>query len=309
MNRPVHNHSHSRSQTARPAGAARQRQWDWRAAGNFIGGGTGSALVLVSALAALLLPGSPPPALPLLVGMASVAAGLSLVWLEIGKPWRALNVFFHPQTSWMTREGIVAGPLLACTAAAAWSGSAATLLAAALLGALYLYCQARILRASRAIPAWSHPRVVPLMLTCGLAEGCAALLLLGGAGSPALTALALAAAVARELAREAYRSGLVASAAPAPTLAWFTHPATRVLQGLRAVAALLLLAALAGWGGGAAAALGGALLLATGWALKLILITRAAYRRGAQMLHAPVRGQPSAASVGLPLGAPGAGRR
>ena len=278
---------------ANPAAAAarRQRHWDWRAAGNFIGGGTGSGLVLAAAFAALLEPGAPIRAWALLAGMACVAAGLSLVWLEIGKPWRALNVFFHPQTSWMTREGIVAGPLLACSAAAAASGSGALLAGAALLAAAYLHCQARILRASRAIPAWSHPRVVPLILACGLAEGSGAMLLLGGADSAGLVALALAATLAREAAREAYRRGLLASAAPAQTLAWFAHPLTRALQGLRLLAALLMLAALAGVGGAAMAATGGAIALATGWALKLILITRAAYRRGAQMLQQPVRGR------------------
>ncbi|MFT3820753.1 MAG: hypothetical protein QM750_24570 [Rubrivivax sp.] len=280
------------------AGARRQRHWDWRAAGNFIGGGTGSGLILAAAFAALLDADLPAPAWPLLAGMACVAAGLSLVWLEIGKPWRALNVFFHPQTSWMTREGIVASPLLACSAAAAWSGAGVPLVGAALLAAGYLYCQARILRASRAIPAWSHPRVVPLIVACGLAEGSGALLLLGGAGSRGLVALALAATLARELALEHYRRGLAAGGAPAPTLAWFSwqgHPATRVLQGLRLLAALLLLAVLMGWGGAAVAAAGGAIALGTGWALKLILVTRAAYQRGAQMLHLPVRGRRSGA--------------
>jgi len=270
----------------------RQRHWDWRAAGNFIGGGTGSGLMLAAAVAALAWPAAVPLAWALLAGMACVAAGLWLVWLEIGKPWRALHVFFHPQTSWMTREGIVAGPLLACAAAAAATGAQPLLVVLVPLAAAYLYCQARILRASRAIPAWSHPRVVPLIVACGLAEGCGALLLLGGAGHRGVVALALLAALAREVSRQAYRRGLQAGGAPAPTLAWFDHPATRGLQALRLLALGLLLAALAGGGGAAMAALGGVLLLATGWGLKFILVTRAAYKRGAQMLHAPVRGQP-----------------
>lgn len=305
----------TRTTNTAAAAARRQRHWDWRAAGNFIGGGTGAGLVLTCALAAWLAPGEPATRWALLAGMACVGAGLSLVWLEIGKPWRALNVFFHPQTSWLTREGILAGPLLVCTLLAAWSGAVAPLAGAALLAAGYLYCQARILRASRAIPAWSHPRVVPLIVACGLAEGSAAWLLLAGAGSRALLALALAATLARELAREAYRRGLVDSAAPAPTLAWFTHPVTRTLQGLRLLAALLMLALLvggagpSGWAGPVAGAVAGGLALAGGWGLKLILVTRAAYKRGAQLLHQPVRGQPGAAAIGLPLRAPGAGRR
>jgi len=289
--------------------ARRQRHWDMRAAGNFICGGTGGGLVLACAAAAALPGGGHAVAVvPLLAGMLFVMAGLSLVWLEIGKPWRALNVFFHPQTSWMTREGILAGPLIACCAAAAWTEEPALLALAAALAAGFVYCQARMLRASRAIPAWSHPRSVPLILTTALAEGTGAFLVLGGAGSTATVALALAATLAREAAREAYRRGLVDAPAPAGTLAWFSRPETRVLQALRGVAALLLLAALAGLAGPAAAALGGALAAVTGWGLKAILITRAAYTRGARIARTPARGRGETTPV-LPFGRPGAGRR
>ena len=112
--------------------ARRQTYWDIRAAGNFIGGGSGSGLIAVSALAALT--GELEAArLPMLAGVVLVGLGLSLVWLEIGKPWRALNVFFHPQTSWMTRESLVAGPLLAAAAAGAWFAIPALMLLAGAL--------------------------------------------------------------------------------------------------------------------------------------------------------------------------------
>jgi hypothetical protein len=42
----------------------------------------------------------------------------------------------------------------------------------------FLYCQARILRAAKGIPAWRTPWVVPLIVLSGLAEGGALLLLL-----------------------------------------------------------------------------------------------------------------------------------
>ncbi len=42
------------------------------------------------------------------LAMAFVGAGLFCVWLEIGRPWRFLNVFRHPARSWMTREAIIA---------------------------------------------------------------------------------------------------------------------------------------------------------------------------------------------------------
>ncbi|MCC7100296.1 MAG: dimethyl sulfoxide reductase anchor subunit [Rubrivivax sp.] len=281
--------------------ARRQRHWDLRAAGNFIGGGSGTGLLIAAALWTLLPAAAPGvPLWPVLVGMGFVMMGLSLVWLEIGKPWRAFNVFFHPQTSWMTREGFIAAPLLAAAAAAAWFQSRPLLLLAAVLAAGFLYCQARILKASKAIPAWSHPRTVPLIVATALAEGSGLLLLLGAAGSRTMVAVALVAAIARELARTHYKSGLVQAGAPEGTLAWFGHPATRVLQGTRLIAALLLLAAVFGAAGTLSpllAALGGGLSAIGGFGLKIILVTRAAFTRGLRIPFTPSRGRGPTAAV------------
>jgi phenylacetyl-CoA:acceptor oxidoreductase subunit 2 len=290
--------------------ARRQGQWDLRAAGNFIGGGTGTGLVVAATVAAALPGAHVVLAVPVIVGMLFVIAGLSLVWLEIGKPWRALNVFFHPQTSWMTREAILAGPLVVCCAATAWTGAPALLAPSALLAAGFVYCQARMLRASRAIPAWSHPRTVALTLATAAAEGTGAFVVLGGADSTAMLALALLATLAREAAHEALRRGLVASNAPAGTLEWFERPLARALLALRIVAALLMLVALVGVAGAASpllAAAGGAIAVLTGWALKAILITRMAFMRGARIARAPARGRGEAAAVmpAQPFGARG----
>lgn len=273
--------------------ARRQGYWDLRAAGNFIGGGTGTGLVLASGLARLF---GLDATVPLVVGAVFVGLGLSLVWLEIGKPWRALNVFFHPQTSWMTREGILAAPLMASAVGAAWFGSPLLLLLAVVLAGGFLYCQARILTASRAIPAWSHRRVVPLILSTGLTEGLGLFLVLSAPAVPMIV-FALLAVLVREAAREHYRLGLIAAKAPEGTLRWFVRPEVRLSQALRLVAVALLVAAWAGVGGAAAA--GGALAALTGWALKAIMVTRAAYTRGAFIPHTPTRGR-SAARVVVP---------
>ena len=52
-------------------------------------------------------------------GLALVGLGLFCVWLEIGRPLRALHVFFNPRTSWMTREAFVATLLFPAGLAAA----------------------------------------------------------------------------------------------------------------------------------------------------------------------------------------------
>ena len=103
----------------------RQGSWDGRAAGNFIGGGMGGGLIVCAALAMPADAPGPARALLLLTGMALVGLGLLCVWFEIGRPWRALHVYFHPRRSWMSREALVAPLLLATTAIAATGNTAA----------------------------------------------------------------------------------------------------------------------------------------------------------------------------------------
>lgn len=289
--------------------------WDERAAGNFIGGGTGCGLVLACALAVLL--GAPLPRLALALAALCIAGGLTLVWLEIGKPWRALHVFFHPQTSWMTREGILAGPLLAACALAWWFGQPLWLALAAPLAAGFLYSQARILRAARAIPAWSNPTLVALIIATGLAEGLGAFVALSAlsalaapatpagdmvvAASLPLVLAALVAGVVREALRGRYRRALQTTRAPQPTLAWFGRTEVRALQALRVASIALLAVGLTGpgWWALPALALGGLLAVAGGWGFKVVLITRAAYTRGAAIPHTPTRGRSQSRSVVL----------
>ena len=178
------------SLTLSGSGAPRlQRSWDSRAACNFIGGGSGAGLLVVAA--ASLLAGR--PYLPAgILAIALIGFGLSMVWLEIGRPLRALNVFFHPQTSWMTREALLALPVLGFAALAVLLDQRSAPLPfparvpiaisaslAALLGLAFLYCQARILRASVGIPAWREPALQWVIIVAGIAEGLGLLLVLG----------------------------------------------------------------------------------------------------------------------------------
>ena len=77
--------------------------------------------------------------------LALIAIGLTAVWLEIGKQSRALHVLFNPYTSWMARESFAALLLFPLAL-----GSILTLRlipAAAMAALVFLWCQARILRA------------------------------------------------------------------------------------------------------------------------------------------------------------------
>ena len=263
----------------------RQRHWDWRAAGNFTAGGAGSGLIVTSALAAQA---GAAFRLPLLTGALLIAGGLSLVWLEIGRPWRALNVFFHPATSWMTREGLLALLVLPLALAGAATGAPGLALAAGLAAAGFLFCQAQILRAARGIPAWRQPELVPAILAAGLAEGSGLYLLAAPAGRVWLL-LALAAGLVRAGAWWRYQQALAGAPGAGASRAAFGGLSGRLAWAAQAFSLGLLALALAsapatlGAAGGVFAALAGA-------GLKTLLITRAGFTRAVVLPAFPVRG-------------------
>ena len=286
------------------SGAPRlQRSWDSRAAGNFIGGGAGTGL-LVAAAAALV--GGAPYFPAGILAIALIGFGLSLVWLEIGRPLRALNVFFHPQTSWMSREALLALPLLAFAGATVVVDQSVVALpapmrqlalplalATAVLALAFLFCQARMLRASMGIPAWREPALQPVIMITGLAEGLGLFLFLAlfAAPPPAWTIpAALAALLARAGTWEYYRRRLNASA-PAPTIVALARASIPLHMLGHTLPAVLLLATLFVPDTAALVAVAGLALAAGGAWLKLIVVTRAAHTQGFSIPFVPVRGR------------------
>ncbi len=281
-----------------------QKFWDLRAACNFIGGGTGSSLLFWAAVG--LIAGLPyyPAAL---TGLALVGIGLFMVWLEIGKPWRAFNVFFRPQTSWMTREGIVALPLFVLGAIAILLDSGVPLpstlsslfvpaLLAGSLSLAFLYCQLRILNSARGLPAWREPRAMPLLGLSGLTEGLGVYLLLAaimGMVPKAMLLVLLLLLVMRTLSWRAYIAALTGSAVPESSLTTLTSIHHRFLIIGHVLPALLIVLTVT-WPGMATAlaALAGVVATLAGWWFKIVLVTRAAYIPASLVLHPPVRGRP-----------------
>ena len=263
-----------------------QTHWDWRAAGNFIGGGTGTGLLIAVALS-----GTTPARGVTLLGLGCVLAGLLCVWAEIGRPWRALNVLRHAATSWMTREALVAPLLISCGLAAAYTGAPAWHRATALCAALYLYCQARMLRAARGIPAWRQPGIVALILATACAEGGGLLLMSGLVLNPAPVSaglLLVLACGARMAAWVRYRRGVHRDGAPSAALAVLDglERPWLIADALTAATALVALGSHTHWLAGVA----GAAALVSGWALKYTLVCRAAYNQGFALDCAPERG-------------------
>lgn len=279
-----------------------QYNWDMRAVGNFTCGSAGGALFFAAAVAGLL--GA--EQWPLAVGaLILVGVGLVCVWLEIGRPWRAIHVFFHPQTSWMTREAIVAVPLMAAGGLSVllagpfdlWPAAPAAQTAftwiAGLIGLGYLYCQTQILAASKGIPVWRHPFTRIVIFVTGLTEALAitaAAAALAGwpwqwAAIALLPALALRAWSWREL-----RARLGADGAPSKALAALKEDSSLIVWAGQALPALLIIAALAIEDGAFPILLGGALALAGGWYMKMTIIHRAAFNQGFALPVLPVRG-------------------
>lgn len=272
-----------------------QRNWDWRAAANFIAGGAGGGLLLWSALAS---PDLTTARAAILLGLVLIGSGLTCVWFEIGRPWRALNVYRHIQTSWMTREAVVALFVFAAGGWAVLLPHAFTLALAGALGLAFLYSQARILAANKGIPAWRNPASIPLMVATGLVEGCGFLMCVVGVSAAAFNSGLLLIFIALVALRAWFWTKYLA------TLATEGAPdgAMSVLNGIRTpfvvlghlAPVLVAVASLAGMlGQGALHFIAGTLAVAGGWLLKYTLVRKAAFTQGLALMHLPRRGDGS----------------
>lgn len=276
-------------------GPRRQTKWDIRAVGNWVGGGTGTGVIIAAAV--LTLSGIDSYRFSL-IGIIFVAAGLFSVALEIGRPFRSLNVFRNPFTSWMSREAWVALLVLPLGVAAYWYKSEILLLLAAVSAGLYLYCQARILKASRGIPAWRVVQIIPLIISTGLIEGAGLILITGfifsslssHAAMPAFLVMILILLGARALAWRGYYNALKDNAPEGTVAALQRVNLPFFLLGDLLPMLLILTALIADRFVSILAINAFALMVAAGWLIKFIIVTRAGYYQGYAMVHTPARG-------------------
>lgn len=271
-----------------------QTTWDWRAAGNFVCGGAGSGLVMFTALAGVQ---STIAAVLLLAGVALIGLGLTCVWFELGRPLRALHVFFNPRTSWMTREAIAATllfPVALAAATAAYAGMAGVAWLPAALALVFIYCQSRMLQAARGITAWREPLAVTLLIVTSFAEGAALFWLAQpwhGAGGLVTSILFVIVLLLRAVVWRAYRLRLKGRV-PARALAALDRAGRLLLVAGTVLPIGLLIAAPALGGAGLAwlAAAAGLLAALAGAYVKFTLVTRAGFNQGFEVRELPVRG-------------------
>lgn len=269
-----------------------QTSWDWRAAGNFICGGAGAGLIVFTAASGV----QGPALIALFVGgLTLVGLGLTCVWLEIGRPLRAINVFFNPRTSWMSREAFVATPLFPVGIAAA-AGVPGFAWVAAALALVFVYCQSRMLQAAKGIPAWRERLLSPLIVITGLTEGAGLFFLaapLHAAGTQSMLALFGALVLARMLVWLAYRRRLATRAAPRAIAALDRAGATLQLAGTLVPLALIAAIAIGAVSGTTiplVVAIAGLTAAIAGSFVKYTLVTRAGFNQGFALAHLPVRG-------------------
>lgn len=271
-----------------------QTYWDWRAAMNFILGGSGSGLVFVAAIAMSFgLSGQA----SILLGAIMIGTGLTCVWFEIGRPERFLNVLRNPHTSWMSREAWVAIVLLPFSFAVLGLDLTKSVLFLLIPAFGFLYCQARILCASCGVPSWRLAETRWLIVATGLAEGAALYLIVNNTFSPVAnntTVWMLACANGLLAARALYWwrwRGALEENAPRVSI----EPIQRIATGFLAIGHLLpFVMLLTAW---IAPAYASALILvacipvvAAGWVLKYVLITSAAHTQGFSLEKTPARG-------------------
>jgi phenylacetyl-CoA:acceptor oxidoreductase subunit 2 len=239
-----------------------------------------------------------------LFALGLVGVGLALLMFKIGRPLRSIYVLLQPRRSWMTREAWVVGAFFPAALSAIWSDNSLLIIIAAALGLAFLFCQAMILKAAKGVPIWRARNIVPLMVSTGLTEGgglflCAAAVWpLPGLGVFLAGVLVAMLAAARAWEWRCYFAHLAKDGAPARSLEilracrrWF------LAAGFIAPAALIVLGFVLPEAATVLFGFAGMMAFAAGWALKFIMITRAAYNQGFALPHTPVRGS------GLPGGA------
>ena len=152
------------------------------------------------------------------------------------------------------------------------------------MGLVFVYCQARILKASKGIPAWRNPAIVPLILATGLTEGTALLLLLLAAvdeAIPRLDYLLLGLLAARGVAAALYLRSLSRAKAPEATISVLKRTAIPFLiVGSVIPLILIVIDVTMTTHANIAIIVASLLVVVSGWYVKFTIVTRAAHVQG-----------------------------
>lgn len=158
----------------------RQKAWGWPAAVNFILGGMGSGVYLLSLLTLFSSGGGSPPeqaAAFKTVGPALTILGLAALAVEAGRPLRSRYLLSRLKSSWMSRETLTGALFVACALLDRLFPSQLLQLLAAAAAAGFLLSQGFLVYRAGSVIAWNVPLVPLLFFSSGLATGGGVLLL------------------------------------------------------------------------------------------------------------------------------------
>ncbi len=246
-----------------------------RAAGNLIGG-SGAGLLIVASLGAF---GGLYSGALLAAGTGVAAAGMLSVLPELGRLPRAWR-------GWLVRQAIAAAVLFPLAIAAVVLPLLVKLVWMPAL--VFLYCQARALEVSTDVPAWRSPLIMPLMIVTGIAEGAGLLLLLAPLALETavpewVAGVLIAAVAARQFVWMSYRRRMTGGEAPIEAAAELLAFSTPFALGGNVMPMVLAMAVgVMPEMGSAALAAAGLAAVGGGWALKVIIVTKAAHGGGAK---------------------------
>ena len=201
------------------------------------------------------------------LALGMVAFGLFILLFKIGRPLRFLYVFRQPQRSWMSREAWIAALLFPLGGLYLLTGSFPIGLLGSLTAMGFLFSQAMILKESKGVPAWRTKYIGPLIVITGLAEGAALLSLVRP--TPILLAVLLC---LRGVAWYAYLWSLRREGAPVRTLDALKQGDWWMIWGGLVLPVVLIAVDLT--------PLAGLAVVATGYWLKFVLVTRAGVSAG-----------------------------
>ena len=290
-----------------PLAGKAQTFWDMRAAMNFIMGGFGAGLIIMTYLLHLTAGLGEQTMLNIFAGAGVIiAVGLFFVWLKIGRKLRALYVILRPQTSWMSREVYAVGLLylLGFIDYLAPSPLLHALVAVAAL--LFLYCQARILHAAKGIPTWRGAIMPWMLVATGLLEGTglvAVILALYPQPLPPTFLLPVAGLVLTAVNAVLWRNYVVKAAdnGIGPMSRTVLYRATPVVHLTAHVLPALLFMVFLAWPVGPLwlLGLGGLCAVAGGGYWKAVVITKACHQQGFALAKFPQRGSGTLAAPPL----------
>jgi DMSO reductase anchor subunit len=193
----------------------KQKSWQLPAFLNLTLGGMGAGAYLAGLLLTSTQSGewaqSPIQAVLLkLLGPALVSLGLLALTTEAGRPLNSIYLLTNVRHSWMSREAL-AGGVFILAAVLDWLAPHPVLRGSSALAALFfIVAQGMMVYRASGVVTWNVPAVPLFFLTCGLATGSGAMLLISGfLGAPSLAPLQLAsvfAAAANGLAWLAYQN-------------------------------------------------------------------------------------------------------